>query len=97
MDFLADEIPEKVAKVARALSSEIVTVGKSDREVGKEGAVWLSKWIQTLKVPTRLRDVLSSLEGVDIVAAQTAETLAGYGYQPTGGENALMELLKRMW
>jgi alcohol dehydrogenase class IV len=96
MDYLADETPAKVARVARALDPGGSRAG-SDLRVAKAGAVWLAGFVRDLGVPSRLRDVLPSLAGIDDVARQSAVTLEYFGYVPAGGETTLKELIVRMW
>jgi len=96
MDYLAGEEPAKVAKVARALDD---TVGPEvpDLHAAKRGAEWLAAFIADLGVPSRLRDVLPDLSGLDEVAKQATLALDYFGYVPPGGESVVKDLLQRMW
>jgi alcohol dehydrogenase len=96
MDYLADETPAKVARVARALDTGAAQHG-SDLDVAKAGAAWLARFVRELGVPSRLRDVLPNLSGIDDVARQSALALEYFGYVPPGGEGTLKELMTRMW
>jgi alcohol dehydrogenase class IV len=96
MGYLADESPTKVASVARALdpaAAQQVT----DLEVAKDGARWLATFIRDLGVPSRLRDVLPDLSGVEDVAQQATLALEHFGYVPLGGEAVVKDLIVRMW
>jgi alcohol dehydrogenase len=96
MDYLADESPAKVASVARALDPAAAEQA-TDLEVAKDGARWLATFIRDLGVPSRLRDVLPDLSGVEDVAQQATLALEYFGYVPPGGEAVVNDLMLRMW
>jgi alcohol dehydrogenase class IV len=96
MDFLAQETPDKVAVVARALGV-VADADASDERVARDGATLLHAWIGQLGLPNRLRDVVPDRTGFDEVAEQSVLALSFFGYVPAGGADTIKLLLDRMW
>ena len=57
----------------------------------------LAGFIGALGLPTRLRDVGADRDEFAAVAGATISAGQATGYVPTGGSEALVELLELMW
>ena len=87
MRHLAAENPDGVQRVAAAF----------DATSASDGAAAITALVESLDLPTRLRDVGARRDDFPAVAAATLEAGRATGYVPQGGADALVSLLREMW
>jgi maleylacetate reductase len=93
--FMATEHPEGVRRVADAF--DIPTSNRPIEMVATETAAAIAAFVARLGLPDRLRDVGARREDFAAVAEATIAAGQATGYVPTGGTEALLELLESMW
>lgn len=93
--FMAAEHPEGVRRVADAF--EVPSTNRPVVLVATETAAAIAAFIARLGLPDRLRDVGARREDFAAVAEATIVAGQATGYVPTGGTDALLELLDAMW
>ena len=94
MRFLAPQTLPQQVMIAAALG--IRTDGREPAAVAGEAADAVAAFIRSLDVPTRLRDVGAREDELHIVAREALKESAAW-HDRQGGEEALLELLRRMW
>ena len=94
MRFLAPQTLPQQVLIAGALG--IPTDGREPAAVAAEAADAVAAFIGSLEVPTRLRDVGAREDELPVVAGEALKESAAW-HDRQGGEEALLELLRRMW
>ena len=94
MRFLAPQTLPQQVLIAGALG--IPTDGREPAAVAAEAADAVAAFIGSLEVPTRLRDVGAREDELPAVAGEALKESAAW-HDRQGGEEALLELLRRMW
>jgi alcohol dehydrogenase class IV len=93
--FMASEHPEGVRRVADAF--DVPATNRPIELVATETAAAIAAFVARLGLPDRLRDVGARREDFIAVAEATIAAGEATGYVPTGGTDALLELLEAMW
>jgi alcohol dehydrogenase class IV len=93
--FMASEHPEGVRRVADAF--DIPSSNRPIELVATETAAAIAAFVARLGLPDRLRDVGARRDDFPAVAEATITAGQATGYVPTGGTEALLELLESMW
>ncbi len=97
MRFLAPMTLDRQVLIAQALGLE--ALGRKAEEVVEEAAQTVERWISSLGVSRRLRDVGAREEDLSAVAHAVFEEMSLW-YRPeekSGGEEAILGLLREMW
>ena len=87
MRHLTAENPTGVERVAAAF----------DAPTAVAGADAITALVESLRLPTRLRDVGADRADFPVVADATLAAGKATGYVPTGGTDTLVALLNKMW
>jgi alcohol dehydrogenase len=93
--FMASEHPDGVRRVADAF--DVPTANRDIEAVASDAAAAVAGFVAELGLPSRLRDVGARRADFTAVAAATVAAGHATGYVPTGGTDALEELLDEMW
>jgi alcohol dehydrogenase class IV len=93
--FMASEHPDGVRRVADAF--DIPSSNRPIEIVATETAAAIAAFVARLGLPDRLRDVGANREDFPAVADATITAGQATGYVPSGGTDALLELLESMW
>ncbi|MDQ1465844.1 MAG: hypothetical protein QOH10_259 [Actinomycetota bacterium] len=93
--FMATEHPDGVRRVADAF--EVRATNREIDVVAAEAAAAIATFVAGLGLPSRLREIGARREDFTAVAEATVAAGRATGYVPSGGTDALLELLDAMW
>jgi alcohol dehydrogenase class IV len=93
--FMATEHPDGVRRVADAF--EVRATNREIDVVAAEAAAAIATFVAGLGLPSGLREIGARREDFTAVAEATVAAGRATGYVPSGGTDALVELLDAMW